>query len=310
MNLRFISGILLVALLSAPLARAQITFTFNYTYSGGAGVGFGDATLGAARQTALNDAATTLAGFFTTAAPRNITFTVDSYVTNNSTLASAGSNISSSAGFNQTVVQQKVISGTDSNGATADGNISWNWHHTWDITNSVAGGAYDFKSTVMHEILHAFGFSSTTNSAGNNTGTSWNTFDRFVTNSAGVNLVDLTTFNFVTAQNGALTDNGMYISGPNAMAANNGNRVSIFSPSPWSDGSSGSHTADSVYPNTMMIAATVTGQGARTLTAIEVGILQDIGYTMTAIPEPSTYAAIIGAAALGVTAIRRRRRIN
>jgi hypothetical protein len=39
-----------------------------------------------------------------------------------------------------------------------------------------------------------------------------------------------------------------------------------------------------------------------------VGILTDLGYTMSAIPEPSTYAAILGAAALGVTIIRRRRR--
>lgn len=100
----------------------------------------------------------------------------------------------------------------------------------------------------------------------------------------------------------------MFFSGANAMAANGGNRVAIFSPTTWSEGSSGAHTDDGTYANTLMISATPAGQGIRVLTAIEVGILQDIGYTLTAIPEPSTYAAILGAAALGVTIIRRRRR--
>jgi hypothetical protein len=303
----------LSALLLAGNLNAQITFSFEYTMKAGSAVnsGFLDPTLGAARQAALNSAATTLAGFFTTTAPVNLTFVVESETANTTTLASAGSGISGSAGFNQTVVQQKVISGTDRNGATADGNIFWNWHHPWDITDSVAGGAYDFKSTAMHEILHAFGFTSSTGAAGSNTGTAWNTFDQFLTTTGGSKLIDGTTFAFKTEFDSSLTGNGMRFNGANAMAANGGNLVQIYSPgTTWSDGSSGAHTADSIYANTMMISATSTGPGARTLTAIEQGILKDIGYTMSAsaIPEPSTYAAILGAAALGVTVIRRRRR--
>ncbi len=288
---------------------AQITF--NFTYTGTAGVGFDDATSGAARKTALNEAATTLAGFFTTAGARELTFTVNSYITADNTLASAGANaptVAFSNGFNRTVVQEKVITGNDLNGGTADGAISWNWNHLWNTTNTIPGDQYDFKSTVMHEILHTFGFTSGTSMAGSNTQQTWEIFDSFLTTSNGTTkLINPTTFAFDTAQNSALTGNGMFFNGANAKAANGGSLVSIFSPTPWSEGSSGSHTADSVYPNTMMIAATTFGQGARTLTAIESGILQDLGYSMAAIPEPSTYAAIFGAVALGVTVIRRRR---
>ena len=300
----------LSALLLASNLNAQITFEFSYT--GTPGVGFNDGTqLGTDRKAALNNAATTLASFFTTAAPRTITYAVDSKSDPGNTLASASSNLISGAdGFQRTVVQNKILTGTDSNGLTVDGNINWNWQHNWDITNSVASGAYDFKSTVMHEILHSFGFTSSTGAAGTNTGTTWNTFDQFLVTTGGSKLIDGTTFAFNTAFNSSLTGNGMRFDGPNAVAANGGNLVHIYSPGPpWSDGSSGAHTADSIYANTMMISATTTGPGARTLTAIETGILKDIGYTMSAsaIPEPSTYAAILGVAALAVTAIRRRR---
>lgn len=300
-------AIALGAWLFAGTLNAQITF--NFTYTGTAGVGFTDPNFGAARQAALNDAGTTLASYFTTSAPRTLTFEVESSSVNNNTLASAGSNLATSnAGFNRTVVQEKILTGTDANGGDVDGNITWNWFHNWDITNAVAGGAYDFKSTVMHEILHAFGYTSSTGAATTNTGKVWNTFDNFLTTSTGTRLISVGGV-FDTGLNSALTGGpGVFFSGSNAMAANGGNRVAIYSPDPWSDGSSGAHTDDATYANTMMIAATTTGPGARTLTAIEVGILTDLGYTMSAIPEPSTYAAILGTAALGVTIIRRRRR--
>jgi len=308
MSNRFtLRALALSAVLLASHLNAQITFSFSY--NGTAGVGFNDTgQAGTDRKAALNDAGTTLASFFTTAAPRTVTFAVESSSTNNTTLASASSDLATNtAGFNRTVVQEKILTGIDTNGGTVDGNITWNWFHNWDITNSVAGGAYDFKSTVMHEILHAFGFTSSTGAAGTNTGTAWNTFDNFLTTSNGTRLISVGGV-FDTGQNSALTGGpGVFFSGSNAMAANSGNRVAIFSPSPWSDGSSGAHTDDGTYANTMMISATNTGPGARTLTAIERGILTDIGYSMTAIPEPSTYAAILGVVALGVTVIRRRR---
>lgn len=302
--------LVLALVLTSLSARAQLVFAFNFTDA--AGTGFNDTTNGAARRTALQSAANTLANYFT-GYNTTVTFTVTSETNAASTtLASAGSPLITTAnGFQRTEVQNQIITGT----GTASGTINWNFGQLWSLGDTVAAGTYDFKSTAMHEILHAMGFSSEITSAGKgNTGQTsgnpdtWAVFDRYVTNASGTNLVNTTTFSFVTGQTAALTGApGMYFSGPNAMAANNGNRVALFSPGTWSNGSSGSHTDDGTYPGTMMISATLTGLGARTLTAIEIGIMKDLGYNVSAIPEPSTYAVIVGVSALGVTIVRRRR---
>lgn len=56
-----------------------------------------------------------------------------------------------------------------------------------------------------------------------------------------------------------------------------------------------------------MNAASEAGQGIRTISPVEVGILQDIGFTEV-IPEPSTSALILlGAGSLWVVSRRRGR---
>lgn len=310
----------LCGLVFATSAQAQMTFLFDFQNPG---VGFNDPTSGAARQAALQDAANSLASYFVVSTPVTLTFTVNSENNSGSTtLASAGSNlISGGAGFFRTVVQNKIISGTDSNGSAADGTINWNWAHAWNITSSVGTSEYDFKSTAMHELLHAFGVLSYTGAAGTNTGTNWTTFDQFLSTSAGAGspLINHSTFAWV-GPDSVLTGGGtppsyapggMFFSGANAVAANGNNPVPIYSPSTWESGSSGSHTADNYFTGAnqlMMNAATNTGLGIRTVSVIEMGMLADMGYTLSAVPEPSTYALIFGVGALGTMVLRRRRR--
>jgi len=320
MNRRFLSPVLALvgSALFAISAQAQLTFTFDFQNPG---VGFNDATSGAARQAALQDAANTLASYFTVSGPVNLTFTVNSENSSgSSTLASAGSSlVSDNAGFFRTVVQNKIITGSDSNGVAADGTITWNWAHSWNISGTVGGSEYDFKSTAMHELLHAFGILSYTGAAGTNTGTNWTTFDQFLTTSTGTSLINQSTFAWV-GPDSVLTGggtppsyaaNGMFFSGTHAMAANSNSAVPIYSPSSWENGSSGSHTADNYFTGSnqlLMNAATSFGPGVRTLSAIEMGMLTDMGYSLTAVPEPSTYALIFGVGALGAIWVRRYRR--
>lgn len=302
----------------AVVAQAQITFSFDFQNPG---IGFNDPTLGAARQAALQDAATTLASYFTSSGPVTLTFTVVSENNSGSnTLASAGSDFAnvSGGGFYRTVVQDKIISGNDANGVSADGTINWNWSHAWNITSSVGGSEYDFKSTAMHELLHAFGFLSATAGANNSGNNTWSTFDKFLTTSAGASLINQTTFAWVGPDSvltgggvpPAFATGGMYFSGANALAANSNNPVPIYSPGDtWQDGSSGSHTADNYFTGSnqlIMNAATSFGPGIRTISAIELGMLADMGYTVSAVPEPSTYALLLGLATMGWVAVRRR----
>ncbi len=85
--------------------------------------------------------------------------------------------------------------------------------------------------------------------------------------------------------------NGLLFNGPNAVTANGGQIVSLYSPTTWNDGSSGSHLDTDFFTGAnfqmMNHAASVSeGLDIRTLSAIEIGILKDIGYTQ-AVPEPS-----------------------
>ena len=105
----------------------------------------------------------------------------------------------------------------------------------------------------------------------------------------------------------ATPNSGLYFKGTNAVAANGGNLVPLFSPTTWSSGSSGAHMDDAFYiggNKQLMNSATGNGPGIRTFSPLEVGIFKDIGYTTFGIPEPaSTFLFGLGALVM----FRRRR---
>lgn len=308
--LLFVAVGLLVA--TQAESRAQITFVFNYTDA--SGTGFNDTVLGSTRQAALSSAATTLASYLT-GYTATLTFTVASTSNSSSgTLASAGSSYSGANGFQKSSIQSAI----QGNGS-GTGTVNWNFGYSWDYDNSVANDALDFKSVAMHELLHSFGFasfisSSGTGAHGNTSGAAdtWTYYDQFLTTSNGTRLVD-NTFHFNTAGAGTVLSNGtssdVYFSGANAMAANGGARVPIYSPATFAQGSSLSHLDTAVYGtnNYIMTHAVSYGPAVRTLSAIELGILMDLGYNVTAIPEPASVAVTMGGAALFIGILVRRR---
>lgn len=199
-------------------------------------------------------------------------------------LASAGSALAGGEpGYWNTVVQRKLLSGVDPNGAAADGEITWNFGYSWGLGDTVGADEYDFQSTAMHELLHSFGFLSMTSEPGDNTGRLWTTLDRYLVTAGGRHPINRN-LEWDTDYDGYLIgqDGGLYLGGRHARAAY-GAAVPIYTPSPWWEGSSGSHTDDVTFAGAgqlMMNAMTGTGPAARLLSALEVGILRDLGYTM------------------------------
>ena len=221
------------------------------------------------------------------------------------TLASATSDIiSSRSGFFRTVVQQKVITGFDANGATPDGEITWNFGSPWGFGNKVDNGLYDFQSVAMHELLHTFGFLSNVSAPGTNTGTGWTAFDGFLVTADGTKVIG-PAYTWNAGYDTNLTGgNGGLFFGGSAAVASYGGPVPLFTPGSWQQGSSVSHLDDTSFygRNRQLMNARVNqGNGIRTLSGVETAILTDLGYTI--VPAPGASVMLM----FGVFLLRRRR---
>ena len=215
-------------------------------------------------------------------------------------LASAKSGLTNedNPGFYDTVVQHKIITGIDANGAKPDGRIDFNFAYRWSMGDAVKADEYDFTATVMHELLHTLGFGSSLGlpDVDKTTGQrlpidneNWNTFDRFLSNSAGGNAIDPTKYTwnpaFTPNMTGGSGGGGLYFNGDNAKKAYDDKPVPLYSPKKWAGGSSVGHLDDDTFDGDnkrMMVSADDTGLGVRTLSALEIAILKDLGYTMAA----------------------------
>lgn len=301
----------LLDLMRSPDTSAVVSVTQNDTVTRVAFnfiFGSGAQFWSSAARAALQSTAIYLSSYIE--APQAVTITYNvtgEYSFVGSTLASAGSDlVSTDPGFYNTVVQTKIQTGQDLNGAAADGEITWNFKYSWAYGDTVAPGQYDFQSTALHELIHTLGFLSVIDSAGNNTGNNWTTFDGFVVTSTGAHPIN-GSYNWVSTYNPYLTggNQGLYFGGAFAMAANNGNPVPLYTPNPWESGSSMSHLDDTKFTGSnakLMNASTDTGLGVRTLSAIEIGILKDLGYQMT--DPPQSLAVFV----FGLAFLRRRKR--
>lgn len=286
-----------MACLLAGSASAQLSFEFNFTDNNS---GFNDPNAGAARRAALEAAANTLSHQLPIANAVTITFDVSSNTVDDSTLASAGSDfIGDEPGFYPTIAHRKILDGTDGNGSDADGEIEWNFFHDWDLDNDVGEDSFDFISTAMHEILHAIGFTGAVFSDGSGLFDSpidepnaWHPFDQFLVDGSGNRLIS-DAFIFDSSQVSTLTGgSSVFFNGTNTLAANSGNPVVIYSPNPWEDGSSLSHTDDATYVGAdalLMNAATETGPGTRTISDLELAMLRDLGFEFASDPSEFAY---------------------
>ncbi|WP_156618583.1 hypothetical protein [Mycobacterium sp. 852013-51886_SCH5428379] len=288
-----------------PAAAPGATVKFEFDYTEGAEEWTPE------RRRELEQAASVLAEYFRAPVPVTITYEVEGDP-GDRFLAEAGSDpISGAPGYYNTVVQEKFISGLDLNGPEADGNIKFYFGNDWGLGYQVEPEQYDFVSTAMHEMMHSLGFLSQTDEPGKNTRTNWAIFDRYLVDSAGERPIGAD-YRFDDAFNPNLIgwNGGMYFGGPNAVAAY-GAFVPLFTPDPYQPGSSMSHLDDTTFTgvNAQMMnsAANKAGNDRRFLSAIEQGIMADLGYQVN-FQAPAPYAPPVAGAFFGFLILRRRRK--
>ncbi len=253
--------------------------SYNFVYTTGSEYWSADA------RSALQTAASALASRIVVNRPVTITYTViGESIPDGPFLASAFSPFSSSSpGFDGTVVQKKILTGVDANGATADSRITWNFAYPWALGDSVANDEYDFQSVAAHEILHTLGFQTGLGDPAN-IDRNWTTFDGFLSTSDGTAVVGADyLWNADYTANLTGGGGGLYFDGPHAVQAYGG-LVPLYTPGAWVAGTSVSHldSADAPAGTTYLMDPTdLYGPGPRVITSVEAAILTDLGYTVS-----------------------------
>jgi hypothetical protein len=139
------------------------------------------------------------------------------------------------------------------------------WHY--DHTTAVGVGENDFYSVALHEMLHAIGIGTSETWNTKTSGTSW----------TGTNVINL-------------MGNGLGLISPG------GDHIA--------DGIMSTRISDGLAQETVM-DPTITEGTRKTLTALDLAFLQDLGFTTVAVPEPSRVLLLLFGAG-GVLLTRRR----
>lgn len=296
--------VLAFCLLAAP-ARAVVTFNFTFAdVTNHTGSGFDDASLGQLRRDTLTNFINSTVGL-SLAGSTTVDIAVNSVNTPGSFLASAGAYVALVPNSLQGgLVYSHILSGVDPSDSNPDAVLTWNWAYNYALTGMPTGAEFDFRSVALHEITHTLGFASFIGSSGASEFGSniYSVFDSFLSNGSSL-LINPTTHAF-QASASDLTGN-VYFTGSNAQAVYGG-AVPVFTPSTWTEGSSISHWDDAAGLSSMLMSYSIAaGEVNQSWSALEIAVLQDLGYSM-AVPEPASVALLFGAMSAGCWLVRRR----
>jgi hypothetical protein len=295
---------------------------FSFTYSDlGSGSGFDDPGLGATRRSALELGASLLAAYIDVASPATVNVQVGASQNDGSGfLASAGSITYAIPGFTRNFTQQRILDGMHT-GSTQHGSMTWDFGYNYNYDDIIGVGEIDFVTVAMHELMHVLGFNSNIGYNADSSlydglgssGTTYSIFDQFLTDESGNNLVTGSDTGTAVTQQSLLNDglaSDVYFAGVKAVAANGGELVPIYSPASFNEGSSLGHLDTDVYGagNYLMTHSITTNTILRELSSIELGMLEDIGYSLSAVPEPAQWPTLLGILGLFV-GWRRRQQI-
>jgi len=262
------------------VSPSAVTFDFAY--------GTGSQYWTPEARSALESAATRLSSYLVVGTPVTVTYDVTGENNAGSGwLATAFVNFSSGGpGYHDTVVQKKILTGADANGASADSRIGVNFAYPWALGDAVAANQYDFQSVAMHELVHTLGVMTGFGTDPNDIDRNWTTYDSFLAAADGTSPIgDDYVWNPGYTPNLTGGNGGLYFSGPNTVDAY-GAPVPIYTPGSWTPGSSLTHLdpadapAGTVY---LMDPSDGYGPGVRAFTPVGLGILGDLGYTVHAL---------------------------
>lgn len=223
-------------------------------------------------------------------------------------------------GFYMTLVQNRIVKGTNPTGATTDGEVNFNFspaysdtkfkklsrRATWAYYGDAGPTQFSFQSTATHEVLHSFGMVGAVQAPGCNEftcddkgkptttpKTNWGYYDQFLGDSDKIDAIDKATNRWDPLFDDNLIggkEDGLYFLGQKAVEEFGG-PVPMFSPDPFDPGSSVVHLADYFFNDTdpaskyyvkLMNAAGSVGEKNLPLSAVEIAILKDLGYKMKA----------------------------
>jgi hypothetical protein len=178
-------------------------------------------------------------------------------------------------------------------------NSTANWTYGGSTATS---GTYDFQNVVAHELGHSLGFHSSYKTMYGyskfGTLTAWDTLLRDSSDRIAV----------TGSNNFTVNDGGVVFVGENAMAANGGEPVKIYSPSVFSN-TSGSmcHLDEAAYSWALMSSSDSTDESSRP-SELEWAMMEDMGWNVLPVPEPSTFIMLLILSSFGVIGWLRRNR--
>ena len=260
------------------ISPAAVTFNFVY--------GTGSEYWSAESRSALETSASRLSSYIVVGVPVTISYDViGQNAPSSNFLASNYTNFTSSgAGYYGTVVQAKILTGVDANGSSNDSQISWNFAYPWALGDSVGSNQYDFQSVAMHEMVHSLGMLTGAGSP-SSLDQNWTIYDSFMSTSDGTAVIGADyVWNAAFTPNLTGGQGGLYFNGPNAAIAYGG-PVPLYNPGTWASGSSITHLDPADAPAGMtylMDPSDGYGPGIRVISPVEIGVLTDLGYTITA----------------------------
>ena len=261
---------------NSRVPRPTYTITFLDTVDN-TGVGFDDASLGSIRREILESALTDILTMITNTGIVDIQVNV-SENEGKGALASAGPYPTpASTGYSIGSVAKHIILGKDPYPTFADAEITFDFGYNWNNSTDYPDfDEYDLYSVALHELVHCFGFTSYLGPDGTSVVGEdgyYTLFDQFLINSDYSNLLDGDPPGLSTKSDDLTSDALRF-------QFSTGSIAPIYSPSPYTYGSSCSHLDHSRSSGItyVMHPSLSTGTTGRILHADEINILSSLGY--------------------------------